>query len=30
MLRFTPESTYEEVKLEYDMQNKILSNRSKV
>lgn len=28
--RFTPESTYEEVKLEYDMQNKMLSNRSAV
>ncbi len=28
--RFTPESSYEEVKLEYDMQNKMLSNRSAV
>ena len=28
--RFTPESTYEEVKLEYDMQNKMLSNRSAI
>ncbi len=28
--RFTPESSYEEVKLEYDMQNKMLSNRSAI
>ena len=28
--RFTPESSYEEVKLEYDMQNKMLANRSAV
>lgn len=28
--RFTPDSSYEEVKLEYDMQNKMLSNRSAV
>ena len=28
--RFTPESTYEEVKLEYDMQNKMLSNESAI
>lgn len=28
--RFTPDSSYEEVKLEYDMQNKMLSNRSAI
>lgn len=28
--RFSPESSYEEVKLEYDMQNKMLSNRSAI
>lgn len=28
--RFTPESSYEEVKLEYDMQNKMLSNKSAI
>tara|TARA_Y100000389_G_C17471238_1_gene531251 strand:- start:4517 stop:5788 length:1272 start_codon:yes stop_codon:yes gene_type:complete len=28
--RFSPESSYEEVKLEYDMQNKMLSDRSAV
>jgi len=28
--RFSPESSYEEVKLEYDMQNKMLANRSAI
>ena len=29
-LKDSPESSYEEVKLEYDMQNKMLSNKSAI